>query len=114
MVADNLENAFKAQVFLMSLAVALPETASVATAQVTRFPFAQSSLRFTQTTASRFFQDAGSFSGQTIGQMSNALRAGTVNVADVPVQFISKGGNLLIGNTRSALSLLRANVPASE
>lgn len=71
-------------------------------------------LSFSQTTASPFFSAEGNFAGQSIADVAGQLRAGTLAVGDVPVQTISLGGNQLIVNTRSALSLMQAGISQSE
>ena len=68
-------------------------------------------LRFSQTTASPFFHEDGTFAGRTIGGLSSELRAGTMAAKDVPVGYVTIRGNDLIVNTRSALSLMRAGIP---
>lgn len=71
-------------------------------------------MRFTQKTASYKFSDEGDFSGQTITQVSNGLRSGSIAVNSVPVEVIYRNGMALIVNTRSSLSLMRANIPPSQ
>ena len=39
------------------------------------------------------------------------LRAGAILPADVPVRYVTVGGNNLIVNTRSSLALMRACIP---
>ena len=63
--------------------------------------------------ASPFFSAEGTFAGKTIGGLSAELRAGTVAASEVPVGYVTIGGNNLIANTRSALSLMRAGIPQS-
>jgi RHS repeat-associated protein len=75
---------------------------------------APSTLNFTQTTASESFSIDGFFSGKTIGQVASELRSGALKPAQVPVQYIEGEGVGLIINTRSALSLMRANIPRSQ
>ena len=73
-----------------------------------------SPLRFTQTTASPKFSLDGSFSGRRINDVASDLRSGTLSVDTVPVEYIVRDGNRLIVNTRSSLSLQRANIPESQ
>lgn len=73
-----------------------------------------SKLRFTQTTASPYFSDEGYFAGQTIGEISKKIRAGTLAIKDVPVEYVVINGNKLIVNTRSALALKRAGIPETQ
>ena len=71
-------------------------------------------IRFTQKTASYKFSNSGRFSGKTIGEVSDMLRNGTLQPNDVPVNYVSRGGKLLVENTRSTLALLRSGTPLSE
>ncbi len=71
-------------------------------------------IRFTQKTASYKFSNGGRFSGETIGEVSDMLRNGTLQPNDVPVNYVSRGGKLLVENTRSTLALLRSGTPFSE
>ncbi|HEY3423569.1 MAG TPA: hypothetical protein VGL27_02140 [Negativicutes bacterium] len=75
---------------------------------------AESSFKFTQTTASARFSKEGIFSGKTIGEVVDDLRAGVLKASDVPVEYIERDGVNLIVNTRSSLALKRAGVPESE
>jgi hypothetical protein len=68
---------------------------------------------FAQTTARWAFGGQGSLAGRTIGQVADALRAGTTAVKDVKVQVIVRDGNTFILNTRSALALESAGIPRS-
>lgn len=70
-------------------------------------------LRFTQTTASPMFSAEGAFAGRSINQVAGALRSGAMNAAEVPVEFIERGGARLIVNTRSSLALRQAGIPES-
>jgi RHS repeat-associated protein len=75
----------------------------------------QGFLRFSQTTASPAFSQAGTFTGKSIGQLAAELRSGAISAADVPVQVIDGAdGVRLIYNTRSALALTRAGIPQSS
>lgn len=74
----------------------------------------ESSFRFTQTTASKWFSKEGTFSGRTIGSVVNDLRTGVLKAADIPVEYIERDGIKLIVNTRSSLALRRAGIPESE
>ncbi|HEX4334487.1 MAG TPA: toxin TcdB middle/N-terminal domain-containing protein [Polyangiaceae bacterium] len=71
-------------------------------------------LRFSQTTASSAFHADGTFAGKTIGGLAAELRAGEITAGDVPLKYVTIGGNNLIVNTRSSLSLMRAGIPQSE
>jgi RHS repeat-associated protein len=56
-------------------------------------------LRFSQTTASPWFQAGGRFAGQTISDVAVQLRSGTLAASDVPIQTVTMNGNTLIVNT---------------
>lgn len=71
-------------------------------------------MNFTQTTASPNFSAEGKFSGKTIGEVSDMLRQGKLDVNDVPVTYIERNGTRLIENTRSSLALKRANIPEAQ
>jgi RHS repeat-associated protein len=72
---------------------------------------ANTSLRFTQVTASPWFSAEGTFAGKTISDVASNLRAGTLKVTDVPVTVVGDG---LIVNTRSSLALMQAGIPQSQ
>jgi RHS repeat-associated protein len=74
----------------------------------------QAGLSFSQSTASPFFSSQGAFAGESIASVATQLRAGSLAVSDVPVQTVTLGGNTLIVNTRSALSLMQGSIPQSE
>jgi hypothetical protein len=69
---------------------------------------------FSQITSSAQFSDEGFFASKTIGQVANELRTGALSPSQLPVQFIEGEGTNLIVNTRSSLSLMRANIPPSQ
>lgn len=69
--------------------------------------------RFTQTTASGVFRN-GPLAGRSIGDVAGDLRAGSISPADLPVDVISRDGNLLGLNTRSMLALRRAGISPSD
>ena len=75
---------------------------------------ANNTLSFSQTTASPWFSNEGTFAGLTISDVAAQLRAGTLSPADLPVQTIDMGGNTLIINTRSSLALSQAGIPQSQ
>ena len=72
------------------------------------------SAAFAQTSFSRKFSAAGKFAGQTIDDVANQLRAGTLKPGDVPIEIIVRDGNTLILNTRSAQALQKAGIPRSQ
>jgi RHS repeat-associated protein len=67
-------------------------------------------LKYSQTTASPNFSEEGKFAGNTIGQVAQKIRSGVIKPIDVPVEYISRGNNNLILNTRSSLALKRASI----
>ena len=69
---------------------------------------------FAQNTFSDTFSEIGKFSGQTIDDVAGALRSGNLKPSDVPIDFITRNGNTLILNTRSAQALIRAKIPRSK
>ncbi len=68
---------------------------------------------YAQRTFSPAFSSGGTFAGQTVQDVANALRAGTLRTADVPIQYIVKDGNVLLLNTRSAQALEQAGISRS-
>lgn len=50
----------------------------------------------------------------TIDDLVNAIAAGKVNVADLPVEYIVRDGNTLILNTRTSQALTQAGIPRSR
>jgi hypothetical protein len=66
---------------------------------------------FAQKEASEIFSPGGRFAGETISEVAEHLRDGTLLPEDVPVQVIVRDGNTLILNTRSALALEEAGIP---
>jgi len=71
-------------------------------------------LVFSQLTASPEFDSAGDFAGETIGSLAAKIRNGTISPSSVTVNYVVRDGSGLIANNRSALALLRADVPQSE
>jgi hypothetical protein len=69
---------------------------------------------FAQKTFSSAFSMTGDLAGKTVDDVAAALRSGTMNVTDVPVQYIVRDGNTLILNTRSAQALEQAGIPRSQ
>jgi RHS repeat-associated protein len=75
----------------------------------------QAVLRFSQTTASPFFSEEGTFAGKTIGQLAQELRSGAISPKDIPIHVVDGAdGVKLIVNTRSSLALTRAGIPQSS
>lgn len=50
----------------------------------------------------------------TIDDLVNAIKAGKVDVADLPVEYIVRDGNTLILNTRTSQALTQAGIPRSQ
>jgi RHS repeat-associated protein len=73
----------------------------------------ETTLNFSQKTASPFFSSEGTFAESTISDIATQLRDGTLTPADVPIQTVTIDGNTLIINTRSALALRQAGIPQS-
>ena len=73
-----------------------------------------SNANYAQKTFSETFSAGGKFAGQTIDDVAGALRSGTMKASDVPIDFITRNGNTLILNTRSAQALTRAGIPRSQ
>lgn len=70
--------------------------------------------KFAQRTFGEAFSAGGKFAGQTIDDVADALKSGSLKADDVPVDYIVRNGNTLILNTRSAQALERAGVPRSR
>ena len=60
------------------------------------------------------FNAGGKFAGRTVDDVAGALRSGSMKASDVPIDFITRNGNTLILNTRSAQALTRAGIPRSQ
>jgi len=60
------------------------------------------------------FSADGAFAGRTVSDIAGSLKAGELSAADVPVQFIVRGENTLILNTRSAQALEQAGIPRGQ
>ena len=69
---------------------------------------------FAQNTFSQTFSSSGNFAGRTIANVAEALRSGSMNVGDVPIEYIVRDGNTLMLNTRSAQALQQAGIPRSQ
>jgi len=69
---------------------------------------------FAQLTYRETFSSEGAFSGLTIDEVAEALRSGRISPADVPVEYIVRGEDTLILNTRSAQALERAGIPRAK
>ncbi len=68
---------------------------------------------FSQTTASPVFKH-GPFANRSIGEVAEALRAGTITAKDLPVDVIERAGEQIALNTRTVLALRRAATPIEE
>lgn len=70
--------------------------------------------RFAQLTFREMFSSGGKFAGKSVADVAQALRAGKMTAADVPIEYIVRDGKALILNTRSAQALERAGIPRSQ
>ena len=68
---------------------------------------------FSQTNASSTFRH-GPFSGQSIGQVAEGVRAGKVSPGDLPIDVVVRNGQTISLNTRSTLALQRGGVNPSN
>jgi hypothetical protein len=50
----------------------------------------------------------------TVDDLANALKNGTIKPSDVPIDYIIRDGNTLILNTRSSQALTQAGIPRSQ
>jgi hypothetical protein len=66
---------------------------------------------YAQNTFSAMFSKGGTFAGQSVADVADALLSGALSPGDVPVQYIVRDGNTLILNTRSAQALEQAGIP---
>jgi RHS repeat-associated protein len=69
---------------------------------------------YAQNTFREAFSAEGTFAGQTVSDVAAALRSGAMNPGDVPIQYIVRGGQTLILNTRSAQALTQAGIPRAQ
>ena len=69
---------------------------------------------FAQNTFGKISGRKGKFSDLTIDDVAGALRSGNLKPSDVPIDFITRNGNTLILNTRSAQALIRVKIPRSK
>jgi hypothetical protein len=68
---------------------------------------------FSQTTASPTFKN-GPFAGQSIGDVAGGLRAGKITPDQLPIDVMSRNGEMISLNTRSTLALRRAGIDPSD
>ncbi len=64
-----------------------------------------------QKTFGRNFSQDGKFAKQPISNVVDALKAGSLSAADVPIDVVVRNGQTLILNTRSSASLTIAGIP---
>ena len=50
----------------------------------------------------------------TIEDLVSAINRGKVNISDLPVEYIVRGGNTLILNTRTSQVLIQAGIPRNQ
>jgi len=72
-----------------------------------------SDAMFAQKTFGQMFSEEGKFAGQSVREVADALRGGTMSPADIPVNYIVRDGQTIILNTRSAQALDLAGIPRS-
>lgn len=76
--------------------------------------FSPDRARFAQKYYSEEFGLTGKFRGKTIDQVALMLKQGKLSLGDVKVDYIVRGKNQLLLNTRSAQALKRAGIPMSK
>jgi RHS repeat-associated protein len=69
---------------------------------------------FAQKTFGSMFSRGGAFAGQSVDDVTAALRSGAISPSEVLINYIVRDGNTLILNTRSAQALEAAGIPRSE
>ncbi|MCL2823881.1 MAG: RHS repeat-associated core domain-containing protein, partial [Polyangiaceae bacterium] len=70
--------------------------------------------RFAQRDYSPTFGRFGPLRGRTVEEVAEALRTGAMKPSELPINYVVRGGNQLILNTRSAHALQRAGIPRSK
>ena len=70
--------------------------------------------KFAQGTYSQMFSAEGIFAGSSVEDVAAALRAGSMQAAEVPINYIVRNGQTIILNTRSAQALEAAGIPRSQ
>ena len=65
---------------------------------------------FAQATFKETFSAGGKFAGKTIDEVAELLRQGKLTPADLPLEYLTKNGQTVILNTRSAEALRRAGI----
>jgi hypothetical protein len=65
---------------------------------------------FAQRTFKETFSAGGKFAGKTIDEVAELLRQGKLTPADLPLEYLTKNGQTVILNTRSAEALRRAGI----
>ena len=70
--------------------------------------------KFAQRTYSPVFSETGTFAGQSVDDVAEALRAGSLQPSEVPINYIIRNGTAVILNTRSAQALEAARIPRSK
>lgn len=71
-------------------------------------------LRFSQTTASPLFSEAGTLGGRSIASVADDLAAGVLKPSSLPVEYLVRDENSLPTNTRSSLALKQTGIPQSS
>ncbi|HHV09437.1 MAG TPA: InlB B-repeat-containing protein [Clostridiales bacterium] len=81
-----------------------------------------SNANFAQKTYRSIFSDEGrklysNLAGKpinTVDDLADALKNGIIKPSDVPIDYITRDGNILILNTRSSMALTQAGIPRSQ
>jgi hypothetical protein len=69
---------------------------------------------YAQKTYNPMFSAEGTFAGQSVQDVADALINGDLTAADVPVNYIIRDGQPIILNTRSAQALDSAGIPMNS
>ena len=69
---------------------------------------------YAQKTFGQAFSSEGTFAGRTVEDVAGALKSGAMKPGEVPIQYITRDGQTLILNTRSAQALEQAGIPRSQ
>ena len=70
--------------------------------------------RFAQRTYRATFSEDGYFAGRSVDEVADEPRAGVLTPADVEVNYVRRGGYVLLLDSRSAMALELAAVPRTD
>ena len=62
----------------------------------------------------QIYSDAAGVPIKTVGDLTDALKSGTLKLSQVPVDFVDMNGTRLILNTRTSTALTNAGIPKSQ